>query len=94
MENITLTQEVAKESIPQLSFSKARIKNQDPLIRKNLDLAMRAGNSNHIKYRIEFASNSGNKTVDTTVWAVGEKYICLKGGVWLPIASIYNIRTL
>lgn len=94
MENLTPTQEVTKESIPQLSFSNARIKNQDPRIKRELDIAMRGGNANHIKYSIEFSSNTGTKTVNTTVWAVGEKYVCLKGGVWIPIANISRIRTL
>ena len=94
MENLTPVQVVSKETIPQLSFSKSHLSKQNPRIRRELDLAMRGGNSNKIKYNIEFSTNTGVKQVETTVWAAGEKYVCLKGGVWIPIANIINIRTL
>lgn len=29
---------------------------------------------------------------ETTIWAYGEKYICLKGGVWLPIERLVEIK--
>lgn len=94
MENNTPTQLVEKETIPQLSFSKSSQTKQNPKIRKELDVAMRAGNNDKVKYRIEFSTNSGIKQVETTVWAAGEKYVCLKGGVWIPIANILDLRTL
>ncbi|MCH2234798.1 MAG: hypothetical protein MK078_11165 [Crocinitomicaceae bacterium] len=94
MENNTPTQLVEKENIPQLSFSKTSQRKLNPSILKELDLAMRGGNTDKIKYRIEFSTNTGVKQVETTVWAAGEKYVCLKGGVWIPIANILSIRSL
>ncbi len=94
MENNTPTQLVAKENIPQLSFSKSSQPKLNPRIVRELDIAMRAGNTDKVKYRIEFSTNSGVKQVETTVWAAGDKYVCLKGGVWIPIANILDIRTL
>lgn len=94
MENVTQTQRVAKENIALLSFKNVIVEDQDPKIIEKLNFAMRAGNGNHVKYKIDFQSSSGTKTVETTVWAVGEKYVCLKGGVWIPIANIRSIKSI
>lgn len=94
MNTLTTAELVEKEMIPSLSFRNSTVTNQDPSIREKLNLAMRGGNSNRIKYQIEFMTDTGLKTVATTVWAAGDKYVCLKGGVWIPIANIANIRTL
>ncbi len=44
--------------------------------------------------RIEFEDDEGLKAVETTIWATGQKYICLKGGVWLPISRIREVKII
>jgi len=49
------------------------------------------GNTHRGKVSIVFCDDEGLKKVTTTVWAVGEKFITLKGGVWIPISKIIDI---
>ena len=35
--------------------------------------------------------DEGVKKVDTTLWASGSKFVCLKGGVWIPINRLIEI---
>ena len=83
---------VEKETIANLSFKKEIKFAQDPSLIKKLQDATKLGNLNKVKYHIEFYSDSGLKSVQTTIWATGNKYICLKGGLWIPIKKIVNIR--
>src|SRR5690554_8059311 len=77
---------IEKESIPQLKFNKeSKIKQQEGLMEKLME-ATKLGNIDHGKVAIIFEDDEGVKQVETTIWATGLKYICLKGGVWLPIA--------
>jgi hypothetical protein len=41
---------------------------------------------------IYFHDDEGPKRVETTIWATGSKYICLKGGVWIPIDHIVEVK--
>jgi hypothetical protein len=41
---------------------------------------------------IIFGDDEGYKRVETTIWAVGAKYICLKGGMWLPVSRIVDVK--
>lgn len=82
---------VEKEVISQLKFDKnAKIKQQDGLM-ENLMEATKLGNLHHGKVAIIFEDDQAIKQVETTIWATGLKYICLKGGMWLPISSIHRI---
>lgn len=83
---------VEKEVIPQLKFSNhAKIRQQDGLMERLME-ATKLGNLHHGKVAIIFEDDEGVKQVETTIWATGLKYICLKGGMWLPIASIHRIE--
>lgn len=83
---------VDKEVIPQLRFNKnTKIKQEDGLMERLME-ATKLGNIDHGKVAIIFEDEEGVKQVDTTIWATGLKYICLKGGMWLPIASIHRIE--
>ncbi len=87
----TKPQTIEKEIIPQLKFHKgAKIKQQDGLMERLME-ATKLGNLHHGKVSIVFEDDEGVKQVDTTIWATGLKYICLKGGMWLPISSIHRI---
>jgi len=82
---------IEKELIPQLKFvNDSKIKQQEGLMEKLME-ATKLGNIHHGKVAIVFEDDEGLKQVETTIWATGLKYICLKGGVWLPIAKIHKI---
>lgn len=83
---------IEKETIPHLSFKENVPFDQDPSIRKKLEQATHLGNIGKVKFHIDFFSDSGLKSVQTTIWATGNKFICLKGGVWIPISKIVDIR--
>lgn len=83
---------VEKELITSLSFKlKTKVK-QHPQLQEQIKEATRLGNGYHSKVSIYFHDDEGLKRVDTTIWADGAKYICLKGGVWLPIDRIVEIK--
>ena len=83
---------IEKESIVNLSFKNLIEFEQHPRLREKLAQATQLGNIDKFKCQIEFYSDSGPKTVQTTVWATGKNFICLKGGVWIPISRISDIR--
>lgn len=83
---------IEKETIPNLSFKNVIAFDQDPSIRHKLEQATHLGNIGKVKFHIDFYSDSGLKSVQTTIWATGNKFICLKGGVWIPISKIVDIR--
>jgi hypothetical protein len=92
MQTITKPILVEKEIISSLSFfSKSSIQ-QHPKLLDQIKNATRLGNAYRGKVSIYFEDDNGLKQVDTTIWAHGAKFICLKGGVWLPINRIVEIK--
>lgn len=85
---------VEKETIPQLNFKNMVDIDQSPTLMSKLVEATRLGNIHHGKIKINFLDDDGLKSVETTIWATGAKYICLKGGVWLPISRIVEIKNI
>ncbi|MCH2225503.1 MAG: hypothetical protein MK066_12100 [Crocinitomicaceae bacterium] len=83
---------IEKELISSLSFKNGDFVDQHPNLRQQIEEATRLGNAYHSKVSIYFQDDQGPKRVDTTIWAHGSKYICLKGGVWLPIDRIIEIK--
>ena len=83
---------VEKEIISSLHFKDTIIIDQDPAILNQIELAVRLGNAYHSKVSIVFMDDEGLKRVETTIWAHGAKFICLKGGVWIPISRIVEIK--
>jgi len=84
---------IEKELISSLSFEKKDRVEQHPNLMDQISHATRLGNAYHTKVSIYFNDDLGLKRVDTTIWAYGAKYICLKGGVWLPINRIVEIKS-
>ncbi|NVK64637.1 MAG: hypothetical protein HWE22_08615 [Flavobacteriales bacterium] len=84
---------IEKELISTLSFEKKDKIEQHPNLMEQIKNATRLGNAYHTKVSIYFNDDLGLKRVDTTIWAFGAKYICLKGGVWLPISRIVEIKS-
>lgn len=84
---------VEKEIIGSLSFKdRTPVKQHPDLMTQILD-ATRLGNAFRSKVSIFFTDDEGPKRVNTTVWASGTKYICLKGGIWIPISRISEIKS-
>lgn len=83
---------IEKESISNLSFKNIVQFEQHPRLIEKINQATQLGNTQKFKCEIEFYSDSGLKTVQTTVWAAGKSFICLKGGLWIPISKIVDIR--
>ena len=83
---------IEKELVKDLSFSQSITLKQDPELRRRLDEATRLGNGYHTKVGIIFQDDMGLKRINTTIWATGSKFICLKGGMWLPIDHIVELK--
>lgn len=84
---------VEKEVISTLSFKDKSLVDQHPDLRNQLKNATRLGNGYHTKVSIVFQDDESLKRVDTTIWAHGNKYICLKGGTWLPVSRILEVKS-
>jgi hypothetical protein len=56
-----------------------------------LYMAMILGNGYKSKVKITFQSIDGPRAVETTVWATTEATVMLKGGVSLPVVSIFAV---
>ncbi len=84
---------IEKELISSLTFDKKSPVEQHPNLMEQIKNATRLGNAYHTKVSIYFNDDHGLKRVDTTIWASGDRYICLKGGVWLPIDRIVEVKS-
>jgi hypothetical protein len=87
---------VEKEQIPFFRFSSHDVLS-DPEARKkrmwDLNRAASLGNVYRGKVEITFETATGErKRVDTTVWAVDDKFMTLKAGCAIPTTSIVGIE--
>lgn len=86
---------ILKEQIPSLSFAKKEvIPDADGRIERMSSLyrSQTLGNLLQTKVKITFeTADEQVYLVDTTVWAVGNSFISLKGGIYLPIHSILHV---
>lgn len=92
MQAIMKPELIEKELISSLSFAEKVAIKQHPELLKQIEQATILGNSHRSKVSIIFQDDVGLKRVDTTIWAAGTKFICLKGGVWIPIERILEIK--
>lgn len=83
---------IEKELIAALSFNEKHAINQHPELLNQIEKATILGNSHRSKVSIIFKDDTGLKRVDTTIWAAGTKFVCLKGGIWIPIERIVEIK--
>lgn len=83
---------IEKEIVKDLTFKLPIQFDQEPNIHRKLEEATRLGNGYHTKVGIVFHDDEGLKRVNTTIWATGQKYICLKGGMWIPIDHIVELK--
>ena len=85
---------IPKEAISNLRFDKAEhLESEAERIERkhNLEKAVVLGNSYKKKVRIVFQTTLGLRAVETTIWAVTEKNILLKSGVYIPISNIVEV---
>jgi sensor histidine kinase regulating citrate/malate metabolism len=88
----TIYQSINKELIQTLSFQKNLELDQVEDIKQRLERATLLGNIHHSKVTIFFHDDEGPKKVETTIWATGTNFVCLKGGIWIPISRITDIQ--
>ena len=81
---------IEKEEIPNFKFASSGKQSSAELAAK-LANAEKLGNAFKSKVSITFQTESGIKRVQTTVWAVSEKFIQLKNGVHIPLSSLVDI---
>ena len=91
-ENIQAPETVEKEIIASLTFHDHTPIKHHPELINQIETAVKLGNAHHSKVTIIFHDDLGLKRVDTTLWANGAKFICLKGGIWIPISRILEIK--
>lgn len=92
MQAIMKPELIEKELIQNLTFSNKEKIQQHPDLLSQIERATILGNSHRSKVSIIFQDDDGLKRVDTTIWAAGTKFVCLKGGVWIPIERILEIK--
>jgi hypothetical protein len=85
---------IAKEAIGSLSFKQTGVVNNPVEIRRKLNTALVLGNSYKHKIKIVFDSDEGLKEVHTTVWAVSEGYVVLKGSIYIPVDAVLEVQLL
>lgn len=86
---------VQKEEVANFTFPTVEIElTDDELSMRQMafDRAIALGNLEHHKVKIFFSDDQGYKVVDTTIWAVTEKYVVLKQGVVIPKHRIHKLE--
>ena len=86
---------IEKENVGALKFPTTEVLSSPELIEKRakqLKKALSLGNLDKIKVKIEFEDAESIRVVHTTIWAVTEFNIILKGDVIIPRNRIYRIE--
>ena len=80
------------DTVLNSTFDKSMPTAQSKGILQKISDALLIGNSYHTKVSIVYQDDYSIKKVITTVWASGNKYICLKGGLWIPLDRIMEVE--
>jgi hypothetical protein len=88
-----------KTQIEQIDMSEVAFKNDktmyiDEAIKsksQKVYMAMLMGNHNCDNVRILFNTEDGEREVSSRIWALTDKYIVLKGGMFIPIEAVIDI---
>lgn len=86
---------IEKEDVKKLNFPKEEIlegKDAVSIRRADVQRAITLGNLEHHKVKIYFADETGNKVVNTTIWAVTDEVIVLKQHVTIPTNRIIKLE--
>ena len=88
--NLIDKNEVANIHWPSEDFHQKQDKKEDVIVK--LKVALFLGNIEKTKCRIYFRDFISIKMIETTVWAVCEKNILIKSGMWIPIGRIVDVE--
>jgi hypothetical protein len=85
---------IEKENVASLTFPE-----EDVLLTKDelsnreheLNSALKLGNNYKHKVKIYFKDSECNKHIETTVWHLDKINLTIKGGVTIPIRSVYKV---
>lgn len=83
---------IQKENIKDLNFITDFNIIESTSIHNDLKKAQVLGNNYKIKSKISFKTSQGDFLVETTVWSKTENFITLKGGVCIPVSSIFDVK--
>lgn len=86
---------IKPEEVSALKFTNEDVLKDEKLRverQRDLQKAMVLGNSFKQKVILLFKDYNSNKHLMTTVWHSSSEYISLKGGIVLPVKSIYKIE--
>ncbi len=95
METQDKIQSIDKEQIQFLHFPHQEVldnKKQKRDRYRKLRRAMSLGNLEHVKVKILFADDEGEKEVETTVWGITEQSVILKQSMVIPLERIISIH--
>jgi hypothetical protein len=87
--NLIDKNEVANIHWPSEDFYNNKDKKQNVLAK--LRVALFLGNIEKTKCRIYFRDFVSVKMIETTIWAICEKNILIKSGMWIPIGRIIEV---
>lgn len=88
---------IGKEEIGKINFVSEEVlvsDDQRKIRQSQLQKAMLLGNAEKSKSKIIFATDSGLRKVETTVWAVDDIEVVLKAGIFIPIHAICHVALL
>ena len=71
----------------EMMFTQERLKSRD----QKLYMAMLIGNHYQNNVRILFNTEDGETEIESRIWARTDKYIVLKGGMFIPINAVIDI---
>ncbi len=89
-------EKIEKEDIKNLKFNKIEVLSSDVDVKNRWNDLYRAqalGNLLQSKVHITFeTADQRVYRVNTTIWAVGQDFITLKGGIHIPISAIFEVN--
>jgi predicted alternative tryptophan synthase beta-subunit len=86
---------IQKEQIRDLKFCKKEVlADEMAKIRRNFDLMRAQALGNLLKNKVNITFETADEKsyrVNTTVWAVGTDFVCLKSDIHIPINAITEV---
>lgn len=85
---------IEKEEINNLHFAHDEVlldKKEKVVRNRNLNRGLILGNAFHTKVRIIFETNETLFQVETTIWGLGQDFVLLKQGTFIPRQRIHKV---
>lgn len=83
---------ITVEGLNSSSFLKRIRVNQQTDVCQKIDKVAELKEFKSKNLTIIFHDDEGLKSINTSIWAAGMKFVCLSGGIWLPIDRIVSIN--